>query len=69
MITQAIDNSKHHLLREELKSEYPSLRDKELNSESLESIIASLSLITHQDESTIEKIIEKKLEYISSKSI
>ncbi len=64
-----IDRNKQEALKKELKSQFPALGDKQLNAESLQGLIAEVSMLTHQDEAKVAAEIERKLEYIKSKSI
>ncbi|HLT75264.1 MAG TPA: hypothetical protein VKZ68_09260 [Ohtaekwangia sp.] len=68
MVT-TIDRNKQEALKKELKAQYPALGDKSLNSESLQNLIAEVSMLTHQDEAKVADEIKRKLEYIRSKSI
>ena len=64
-----LDRNKQEALKKELKAQYPALGDKQLGTESIQSLVAEVSMITHQDEAKIAEEIERKLEYIQSKSI
>ncbi len=64
-----VDRNKQEVLKAELMAQYPALGGKTLNTESIQNLISEVSMITHQDEAVIAQEIEKKLEYISSKSI
>ena len=67
MITTAIDNSKKHLLKDELQAKFPQLKLQ--SSDSIESIISKISLISNQNEEEISRIIEEQLVYVNSKSL
>ncbi len=64
-----LDRNKQEALKKELKAQYPVLGDKHLGTESIQSLVVEVSMITHQDEAKIAEEIERKLEYIQSKSI
>lgn len=68
-MTNQIDTIKREVLIEQLKAEFPSLTDRELNKETIDQLIASISEVTHQEQSAIALLIERKLEYIGSKGI
>lgn len=68
-MTNQIDTIKREVLIEQLKAEFPSLTDRELNKETIDQLILSISEVTHQERSAVALLIEKKLEYIGSKGI
>ncbi len=67
----AIDNNTRENLKNELRNDFPSLTDAELNNidESFEKFISCASLKIARDEQGAEEVIREKLEYIHSKAI